>query len=224
MRPPGKTLTRVAITSDWHWNAPPDVPECDLLLLPGDIFPSSGSGFAALAEWLHRQPARSIVAVAGNHDHIATTDEGRKAAVGMPWIYLENEWVEAEGLRIFGSPLSTPFNNWDFMADESKLEQVWATIPDDIDVLVTHGPARGLGDKTTGGVSTGSITLRERLRELRQLRLYAWGHIHEAHGLYGIPRANLEDEYESVDYTVGVNSSYVDERYQPVNPVVVIDL
>lgn len=231
---------RVAITSDWHWLDPPDIPECDLLLLPGDIFPGSGNGFPEFARWLEEQPATDIIAVAGNHDGYVATGEGRRLAKWLPMHYLENESVEVAGLKVFGSPLSTPFNNWDFMADESKLEEVWATIPDDVDVVVTHGPARGIGDLTRSGVLTGSITLRERLRELHGLRLYAFGHIHESAGVYGLPfapGAPLNEDGTStrlgnpwvgpvsgLSYVVCVNSSYVDENYKPTNPVVVVDL
>ena len=49
------------------------------------------------------------------------------------------------------------------MKDEADLAAVWALIPPDVDVLVTHGPPFGHGDLAVHGVHVGSDTLAARL-------------------------------------------------------------
>jgi Icc-related predicted phosphoesterase len=176
---------RVAAVADLHGNLP-DVEACDLLVVAGDALPRGRSDSQRawvereLVPWLERQEASAIVGVAGNCDLAAADDPSLLPS--LPWLYVENESIEACGVRIFGSPLALPFGSWPFMATEDELARVWATIPADTQLLVVHGPPHGLGDTVYSGAHVGSQSLRTRLDELPQLRAAIWGHIHEAHG------------------------------------------
>jgi predicted phosphodiesterase len=222
---------KVVVTSDFHETLPPDVPRCDLLLLAGDCLPASSRPSVFLApgelpylarfrDWLERQPAESIVGVAGNHDWIAKTDP--EIVRSLPWIYLENETAVVDGVRIFGSPLSMPFNNWAYMAPEHELAEVWASIPDDTEVLMVHGPAASILDATRSGTLTGSRTLRDRLKELRDLQLLVTGHIHEAYGTTEF--AQPREGRGPIPWVRCVNASFMNEQYRPVNPPIEIEL
>ena len=60
----------------------------------------------------------------------------------------DDSGIEIEGIKFWGSPWSNQFGNWAFMADDITLyEQAWSKIPEDTQVLITHGPAKGLGDE-----------------------------------------------------------------------------
>ncbi len=83
--------------------------------------------------------------------------------------------------KVYGSPYSSFFLDWGFNAkrgEESKA--IWAKIPTDTDILITHGPAYGYNDKCESGFYSGCHDLLERVnKDLRSLRLLISGHIHE---------------------------------------------
>ena len=80
---------RVAVTADWHGYTPPEHPECDLMVVAGDLGLSEKFGVRGLSaeEWLRSAPF-PVVAVAGNHDFDV------EAIRALPWVYLEDEVTE----------------------------------------------------------------------------------------------------------------------------------
>jgi hypothetical protein len=62
--------------------------------------------------------------------------------------YLDHEMVEVEGLKIFGSPYQPLFYNWGFQYHNSRANEIWSKIPEGVDILLTHGPPRGILDLT----------------------------------------------------------------------------
>jgi hypothetical protein len=105
----------------------------------------------------------------------------------LPWTYLEDEAAEVAGVRLWGSPWALPCGDWVFTAPEEELELLYAQVPEDAEIVLTHGPAHGCGDLTAGGSSAGSRALRRRLDGLPQLGLAVSGHIHEARGFGRTP-------------------------------------
>ena len=114
---------------------------------------------------------------------------------------------------MYGSPWVPTFNDWAFMRDDAELAGVWARIPDDVDVLMTHGPPLGMGDLVVDGRRAGSETLARRIAGLKHLRLHLFGHIHESHG-----------SRDRIGHAVVANVSYVDFHYRPVQPPVLFEL
>lgn len=220
---------KVVVTADFHGHLPPDgaVRECDLLILAGDVLPHQSSGMGEFADWLRRQPAKAIVGIAGNHDFIAEDEPNVVRA--LPWTYLQDETIDleidGETVRVWGSPRSNRFNDWAFMADDDELAEVWKGIPDDVEILVTHGPAYGLLDVVNRSKqSVGSTSLRRRLEELTELKLFAFGHIHEGYGITAYPRLDEVEGGGPIKWTAAVNGAYVDDRYRPGNEPIPIDL
>ena len=133
--------------------------------------------------------------VAGNHDaclygaHLDGLDDNVH--------YLCGSGVEIEGLKFWGVPM--------FMEDcvSGKQEQLYAAIPDDTDVLVTHTPPYGILDRD-GSILYGSRVLLERVRTIRP-RLHLFGHIHKAHGT------------TNDGMTVFSNAAILDEGYDSLN-------
>jgi Icc-related predicted phosphoesterase len=209
---------RVAAISDLHGFLP-DVPACDVLLVAGDVCPVEDHALdfqrgwleGPFSEWLAGLPAGAIVGIAGNHDFVAEADP--ELMQSLPWTYLCEETTDVDGLRIHGAPWTPTFMEWAFMQEESELAGVWAGIPADVDVLLTHGPPLGHGDLAVHGVHVGSETLAARLPALERLQLHAFGHIHEAGGSRG----------KFGDATLA-NVSYVDFDYTPVQPAEVFEL
>lgn len=210
----------VVATSDFHWEPPPEIPECDLLLIGGDVLPRRLDLLPFFAEWLERQLARHIVGVAGNHDFVAKQHEAEVRA--LPWHYLCNEAVEIDGMVVWGSPYSLPFMNWAFMAAEHELKEMYAAIPEETEIVLCHGPAAGLNDKVHGGYGVGSRALRERVQQLPILRLLVTGHIHEAYG-----ETSLITGWDGAGVATGfrcVNASYLNAAYQAKNAPIEVTL
>jgi Icc-related predicted phosphoesterase len=103
-------------------------------------------------------------------------------------IYLEHESVTIEGVKIFGSAYTPEFGkNWAFNVPKDKIAEKWAEIPDDTDILITHGPAKGILDLTqydsrpgADGKSfyqCGCPELLERVLKV-QPKYHIFGHIH----------------------------------------------
>jgi len=212
---------RVCCLADFHGHLP-DVPECDLLLIAGDISAHTREDNErflrrSFPSWLERQPAPTI-GIAGNHDFVA--QRWPSVFRSLPWIYLDNEAVELDGLltsgerlKLWGSAWTPRFGPWAFMASEYELAELWSRIPDDVDVLLTHGPPVGFRDRTLDRIAAGSRSLRERVLALPRLKLHAFGHIHESHGAERIANGIWM-----------VNGSLVNAEYEPVNPAIMIEL
>jgi len=98
--------------------------------------------------------------------------------------YLENNFIEIDQIKIWGSPITPSFGyGWAFNKDRGyDINQIWNWIPNDTDIVITHGPIYGYCDRTSrGGLNVGCEQLYHRLNEVRP-QLHFSGHIHEAYG------------------------------------------
>ena len=137
----------------------------------------------AFIDWYSDLPIKHKVFVAGNHDTsiergLVTKDDFSKNGIH----YLENTSVEIEGLKIFGSPYTPSFNNWAFMKARPKLDRVWnKAIPDDSDIVVVHGPPKGVLDLSydrNGKLEfCGDKSLMNKLK-IVEPKFMMFGHIH----------------------------------------------
>jgi hypothetical protein len=116
------------------------------------------------------------VVIAGNHDWpFADEPEAARALLGEGVLYLQDAGATVQGLRFWGSPWQPEFCNWAFNLPRGRaLADKWALIPEGLDVLVTHGPPRGIGDVATFGGHTGCEDLLSRLRVARPRLHGAW--------------------------------------------------
>ena len=148
--------------------------EADVLVHSGD-FTMSGSEAEALdfLEWLCELPYRHKVFVAGNHD--GCLYGAQLGGLDDNVHYLCGSGVEIEKLKFWGVPM--------FMEDcvSGYQERLYASIPEDTDVLVTHTPPYGILDKD-GDILYGSTELLHRVRTVRPLA-HLFGHIHRAYGI-----------------------------------------
>jgi predicted MPP superfamily phosphohydrolase len=98
--------------------------------------------------------------------------------------YLENSSIDIEGIKIWGSPITPSFGyGWAFNKDRGyDINEVWNTIPDGTDIVITHGPIHSYCDRTNReGLNVGCEQLYHRLNEIKP-QLHFSGHIHEAYG------------------------------------------
>ena len=135
-------------------------------------------------DWFGNLPIKHKIYVAGNHDtsiekRLVTKDDFNQNCIH----YLENETIEIEGLKIFGSPLSPTFGyGWSFNKARNKLDKIWKNaIPDDAKIIVVHGAPKGILDLSYDRESKlefcGDKSLFNRVTEVNPI-LMLFGHIH----------------------------------------------
>jgi hypothetical protein len=122
--------------------------------------------------------------IAGNHDWCFVHEPRAARELLGDAIYLEDSEATVDGLRFWGSPWQPAFNDWAFnLTRGAAIAEKWALIPEGIDVLVTHGPPRGFGDRGPMEDRAGCEDLLRRVRQVRP-RLHLFGHIHQDGGIW----------------------------------------
>lgn len=189
------------------------IPPGDILVHAGDFCGHGTREQArAFAAFLHALPHRHKVVIAGNHDRCLELEPALGRELFAKCHYLFDSGVEIEGLRFWGSPWQPWFLDWAFNLQRGPaLRAKWDLIPAGIDVLVTHGPPRGILDRTYSGECVGCDDLLAAVHRVRP-KLHVFGHIHEGYG-----------EHEEAG-TRFVNASICTLSYAPTNPPIVVDL
>ena len=135
-------------------------------------------------DWYKELPIPHKIYVAGNHD----TSIEKKLVIKQDFtdagiIYLEDDLVDVEGVMIYGNPYTPQFGHgWAFMKDRVKLDRYWTkAMPGYIDILVTHGPPKGILDKSYNREDVlemcGDKSLLNKVKEV-QPTYHLFGHIH----------------------------------------------
>lgn len=177
---------RIVAVADTHlFHGDLDVPDGDVFVHAGDM--CRGGDLDELdrnAEWIAGLPHRHKVIVAGNHDWAFVHESPAARLAFASMTYLQDAEVTLDGLRFYGSPWQPEFHNWAFNLPRGPaIAAVWAKIPQGIDVLVTHSPPMGIGDRSPVGGRTGCADLLARISVV-QPRLHLFGHIHQDGGLW----------------------------------------
>lgn len=166
----------------------PDV-EIDIVIHSGDEsnhnIPAINHGECLdFLEWYSQFPAKYKILVAGNHSTaIANGLVSKKTIESFGIIYLENEYVEIEGIKIFGSPYTPTFGTWAFMKARNTINRLWNNFTDPADILVLHGPPKGILDlsysQDTGALEKcGDNSLHKMITRMKP-QLVLFGHIHD---------------------------------------------
>lgn len=210
---------RIWFISDTHGaHRDLDVPDVDMVIHCGDESnnrnPHQNHPHAfEFFRWYRNLPIKHKVYVPGNHSTavwFGLIDPG-----DFPEIkFLIHQFAEIGGLKIFGSPYTPTFGDWAYMKKRSQMAAVWESIPEEVDVLVTHGPPKGVLDLTTDltdnrPVQVGCKSLMNAVLSVAP-RIHAFGHIHDEDTFlnYGVLKRDL---------TTFVNCSCMDLKYRLVH-------
>jgi len=173
-------------------------------------------------KWYSELNYKHKVFIPGNHDFGFEKEPSkyRKMFADAGVHLLIDEGVTLEGINIWGSPVTPWFHNWAFNrarnGAEASLHNVdfifphWDMIPQDTDILITHGPPYMILDElqyvdgTPKGQFVGCEDLLARIKEVGP-KIHAFGHIHCGYGT------------KKVDDTLFINASCLDETYSPGN-------
>jgi predicted phosphodiesterase len=189
----------------------------DMIIHSGDISNHGNKGEVRnFLDWFSKLPYKHKVLIAGNHDFFfekAPAKEINELLGEYPSItYLNDSGVEIDGFKIWGSPVQPWFYNWAFNRTSQEIVKHWDLIPNDTNILITHGPINGYLDKTIRGDLAGCPNLLEKVKTLKDLQLHVSGHIHEGYGATRMGDVNL------------INASVLDYHYDMVNDPITINL
>ena len=212
-------MTRIVAISDTHSQLDKiDLPEGDILISAGDItYRGTLAEMTKQLDILQEKGSKfkSTILVLGNHDFLGQDMPylTRIMCEERKIIWLQGTGVTIDGINFYGDATTPEFFDWAFMKKRGEeIAQVWKNIPDDTNVLITHGPAEGFRDLLKDGVThVGCEELSNRIIELNYLRLHCFGHIHYSYGT------------EVVGNTTFINASICTEAYKPTNPPIVFD-
>lgn len=192
------------------------LPEADVIIHCGD-FTSMGHSheIREFMKWFSKlEQYKYKIIIAGNHDWLF--DRSRILAlehVPKNVIYLEDSGVEIEGLNFYGTPVQLPFMNWAFNKPEEKLIPHWEAIPDNTDVLITHGAPHTIMDfGIYTNHNTGSPSLYWEVMNRIKPKIHCFGHVHSGYGI------------KVIENTTFINASNLDDDYMCVNSPVIIEI
>lgn len=207
----------------------------DIIIHAGDATGRGQSGeIEPFLKWYGSQDYTYKIFVAGNHDWGFEREPERYQEMCKKYgvIYLEDSGllipdIDNNGvIKFWGSPVQPTFCNWAFNRDIDHNNQGdpyhgfkkhpwikphWDMIPDDTDILITHGPPLGIRDKVltmqsrySGGnqyESVGCPHLMDAIENRVKPKMHVFGHIHEEYGV----------SYKGK--TMFVNAASLDDRY-----------
>jgi Icc-related predicted phosphoesterase len=208
------------------------MPDGDVAICTGDI---SSRGYwhelKSFVKWFGALPHKKKILVCGNHDigaEVEFKEEFVELCEENGVILLNDSGVEIDGVKFWGSPVTPRFGyGWAWNRDvednrtkseianympNNPIQKHWDLIPNDTNVLLTHGPPRGILDLCFyGGDRAGCPRLLDKVLEIKP-KVHVFGHIHEQYGL---------DTFEG---TAFVNASICTLQYTPNNKPIVVEI
>ncbi|MCQ2083936.1 MAG: metallophosphoesterase [Bacteroidaceae bacterium] len=218
--------------SDLHGYLPKELPSGDVLCICGDIVPldyqsdftQSVAWFCMdFAPWADSQPYRKVVFIGGNHDFFLQELGGKHSPASVmkhllpgphkgqsKLVYLCDNSVEIDGIRIYGTPWIADLARWAFYKPEDELIEVYDRIPKKCDILLSHMPPRACdaGRVMQRGhfnsmENYGSQMLANAI-STRDIKYALCGHVHTGN--------HIPESFDSVSNVVNV--SLKDENYK----------
>lgn len=227
---------KVVALSDLHGYLP-EVPECDVLLICGDItplkiqrnIPQSKKWLShEFADWVNAAPCEMVYMVGGNHDFALASmyknDITKTSILYGPTnhkiMLLDNKsesyYFEGKKYTIWGTPYCKIFGNWAYMYEPETLKEAYATMPEDCDIVLTHDAPKlcGLGviHQRFDREDAGNPWLADEIMRKHPKYVFC-GHIHSG-----------EHNLQTLDDIKMANVSFVDESYMATFEPLIIEL
>lgn len=179
-----RVLKLVCISDTHGEHRKVQLPEGDLLIHAGDISNGHKEEVEDFLQWFDQLPFTHKMFIGGNMDFpLANSPASILHNLSPNTHYLQDDLIEIEGLRIWGSPWVPEFVGVFMKKRGTEIDKCWEKIPTDLDVLITHGPPYGILDTTSRGQRVGCVDLARRLEHLAP-KVHLFGHVHEAYGFY----------------------------------------
>jgi Icc-related predicted phosphoesterase len=216
-------ITIISDTHGKHNEITQDLPGGDLLLHAGDI---SSMGYQhevqQFCKWFNNvENYDHKIFIAGNHDWGFQNNVEKIMEIVNSYKtvdYIQDETIsvgdDEKMVNIYGSPWQPEFYNWAFNLPKNGVELAakWDAIPDNTDILITHGPAFGVLDTVAGKMwdNLGCQLLTNKIKSIKP-KIHVCGHIHSGYGYYFDGDTHF------------INASVLNEAYQYTNKPITID-
>ena len=187
-------LLHISDTHGFHKNLPVDLfKDVDVVVHSGDCsnwrdVVKNEAEVLEFINWYKDVDVKHKIYVAGNHDTSIERNRVTPAdfhAAGIT--YLENAATTIDGIKFWGSPHTPSFGNWAFMKSRESINRVWDHIPMDTDVLIVHGPPKGIRDLSHDREGRlefcGDGALMKAVLKVKP-KYMLFGHIHDSSGCY----------------------------------------
>lgn len=185
-------IWHISDTHGLHEGLP--IVDADIVIHSGDVSNSlspeiNSNEVLDFVGWFSQLPTQFKIFVPGNHDFSlekfpSIKDEFKKNGINL----LINEQIEINGFKFWGSPytprLSESYTSWGWGLNRNEMDKVWRLIPLDIDVLITHGPPKGILDLCRDyndkkiPAQAGDQVLLNKVIEVSPI-YHLFGHIHD---------------------------------------------
>jgi len=214
---------KIVIISDTHGlhRKIKNMPEGDIFIHAGDLTNvGEMDNYVDFNRWLGDLPYKHKIIVLGNHELDAAENLMKIKTIISNGIVLQDETINIEGFKIYGSAWTPYFGGWEFNLPKNDAKngyivtkEIWSKIPTDTNILITHGPPHMILDYIEEtDEHAGCPILAARIEELPKLKLHAFGHIHHNHGII---------EHEETIFT---NACICDERYRPIQEPIMVEI
>jgi len=213
-------ITLISDTHNKHKFVTNDLPGGDLLIHAGDL---SSMGYEheirEFCKWYDSlDNYTNKIFIAGNHDwgfqyNVEKVKEILNFYENITYLQDNSTLLGEDMVSVYGSPWQPEFYNWAFNLPRQgvELKEKWDNIPNNTDILITHGPAYGYVDKVIGRTENlGCELLTERIKELKP-KIHVCGHIHTGYG------------YTFDGDTHYINASVLNESYVYYNKPLTIE-
>lgn len=176
------------------------IPDCDLILHCGDYsWRGKENETIEFFKWFSQLPATHKVMIPGNHDFIF--ENHLDVALQLANLYAPNVTIllntrteivhNSKTYSIHGFHYTPRYHDWAFNVDRNKMKP-YLDVIEPCDILISHGPPFGLGDKVKydndhfAATHNGKVGCQDMLEMLSRVSpsLHVFGHIHEAYGIY----------------------------------------
>jgi Icc-related predicted phosphoesterase len=158
----------------------------DILISTGDVTNSwkGMEGVIEFLDWFEKIESKYKIIVAGNGDGVFIEKKEKefiKMCEKRNIIYLRDNFVTIENYKIYGTPWTMEFGKNDGYTKKTdeELSEIFQSIPNDTNILLTHSAPLNILDINSKGQHTGSKSLSE---NINNVSLHCFGHIHESRG------------------------------------------
>ncbi|UJR37932.1 hypothetical protein I4U23_030618 [Adineta vaga] len=167
------------------------IPNGDVFVHCGDAVKhrTSARDLRIFNEFVGKLPHKYKLFVSGNHCTCLNPQQPEESQKFLSNItYLQDQLIDIEGVRIYGSPWRPKrgcfYQAEAFGYDSKRIRNdKWSKIPEDIDLLLTHGPPYSIRDynESTRDLLGCPALLDEIVTRVRP-RVHLFGHMHSCFG------------------------------------------
>jgi len=179
------------------------MPPADILLHTGD-FSQNGEvdEIKSFNSWLGKLKGRYpyIYVIIGNHDRYGKLTTQNITDLLSNAKLLDNEEITVLGLRIHGISWAPDLDDHGKPDHHVESKIIYDKIQQNVDILMTHGPADQIFDKIAEHKHWGSSLHLRRAIELKRPKVHLHGHLHEQRGLF-IKSTTAPEYIGGVEYT-----------------------